>query len=182
MNCDMKEQTMTCPLQSESTIDVLLDYSAGKLDRARLASLENHMLTCAECSAFLAGQTDLWQTLDAWEPEPVSMDFNRRLWQRIDAEAALPWYRKLADAFSTGAWKPALPLAAAVLLVSTAFVMDHQRSVPAPHGSETASGVSAGGSNAAPLDADQVERTLNDIQLLGQLDASPAEPNSSKTM
>jgi len=173
---------MNCPLQSENTIDVLLDYSAGKLDRARLSRFEQHLPTCAECSAFLTGQTELWQTLDAWEPEPVSMDFNRRLWQRIDAEAALPWYRKLADSLRTGAWKPALPLAAAVLLVTTAFVMDHQRSVPATEGIATASGVSAGTSNAAPLDADQVEKTLNDIQLLGQLDVSSAEPNTSKTM
>lgn len=179
----MKEETMmNCPLQSENTIDVLLDYSAGKLDRSRLARLEQHLLTCAECSAFLTSQNDLWQTLDAWEPEPISMDFNRRLWHRIDAEAALPWYRKLADLLRTGAWKPALPLAAAVLLVTTAFVMDHQGSVPAIQGVQTASGVSAGASNAAPLDADQIETTLNDIQLLGQLDTSSAEPNSSKTM
>ncbi len=173
---------MTCPIQSENTIDVLLDYSTGKLDRARLARLEQHLRTCAECSAFLAGQQDLWQTLDAWEPEPVSMDFNRRLWHRIDAEAARPWFTKLADLLRTGAWKPALPLAAAVLLVTTAFVMDHQRSVPAIPGFQTSSGASAGVSNAAPLDADQIEKTLNDIQLLGQLDTSSAVPNSSKTM
>jgi anti-sigma factor RsiW len=178
----MKERNMSCPLQSENTLDVLLDYSAGKLDRSRLARLEQHLLTCAECSAFLTGQTELWQTLNAWEPEAVSMDFNRRLWQRIDAEAAQPWYRKLADSLRTGAWKPALPLAAAVLLVTTAFVMDHQRSVPALQGVETVSGVSAGNSNGAPLDADQVEKTLNDMQLLGQLDVSSAEPNTSKTM
>jgi len=173
---------MTCPLKSESTVDVLLDYAAGKLDGVRLARLEQHLPSCAECSAFLVDQTELWQTLDVWEPEPVSMDFNRRLWQRIDAEAALPWYEKLADSLRTGAWKPALPLAAAVLLVTTAFMMDHQRSLPATQSVETASGMSSGSAILTPVDADQVEKTLNDIQLLGQLDASAAEPNSSKTM
>jgi hypothetical protein len=176
---EMKQQAMNCPLKSESTMDVLLDYSAGKLDRMRSASLERHMLLCAECSVFLAGQTDLWQTLDVWEPEPVSMDFNRRLWQRIDVEAAQPWYRKVGDFLRMGAWKPALPLTAAALLVATAFMMDHRGATPASQGVETASGMTAG---VSPIDADQVEKALDDIQLLRQLDASAAEPNSSKTM
>ena len=173
----MKQDTMNCPLKSEETLEVLLDHSAGKLDPIRAAQLEQHRLICAECSAFLAGQTDLWQTLDAWEPEPVTADFNRRLWQRIDAEAAAPWYRKLADAFGMGMWKPAMPLTAAVLLVAAGFMLDHPsaRSVTMKPAVETASGVSL-------IDVDQVEKTLDDIQLLGQLDASVEAPNSSKTM
>jgi len=171
----MRENVMDCPLKSEDTLDVLLDYSAGKLDRARTARLEQHKLVCAECSAFLAGQIDLWQTLDAWDPEPVTPDFNRRLWQRVDAEAAAPWYRKLADALSMGVWKPALPLTAAVLLVTAGFMLDHPSARPVTPAIETASGVSV-------IDADQVEQTLDDIQLLRQLDASSTDPNSSKTM
>jgi hypothetical protein len=166
---------MNCPLMSEDTFDVLLDYSAGKLDRIRSARLEQHKLVCAECSAFLAGQIDLWQTLDVWEPEQVAADFNRRLWQRIDGEAAAPWYRKLADALSMGMWKPAVPMAAAMVLVAAGFMLDHQGARPPAPAIEAASSVSA-------LDADQVEKTLDDIQLLSQLDASTAEPNSSKTM
>ena len=171
----MKQDAMDCPLQSENTLDILLDYSAGKLDRVRAAQFEQHQLVCAECSAFLAGQTDVWQTLDVWEPEPVSADFNRRLWQRIDAETSAPWYRKLADALRMGAWKPAIPLTAAVLLVTAGFMLDHQSARPVTPAMETAGGVSV-------IDADQVEKTLDDIQLLGKLDASAAEPNSSRTM
>ncbi len=171
---------MICPLKSqvngEDTVDVLLDYSAGRLDQSRLALFEQHMAVCAECSAFLAGQTEVWQTLDAWEPEPVSVDFNRRMWQKIDAAAAAPWYRKLADSLRLGAWKPALPLTAAVVLVAAGFVMDHQRVVSVPPNAANAAGVSV-------TEAEQVEKTLDDIQLLRQLDAAAgAEPNSSKTM
>ena len=86
-----------CPLKSESSIaennlDLLLDYSAGRLDgeanQVRRMALEDHMTLCSDCSAFRVGQAEVWQALDAWEPEPVSMDFNRRLWQQIDAAAA----------------------------------------------------------------------------------------------
>ena len=134
-----------CPLKSESSIaennlDLLLDYSAGRLDgeanQVRRMALEDHMTLCSDCSAFRVGQAEVWQALDAWEPEPVSMDFNRRLWQQIDAAAAAPWYRKLADSVRMGAWKPALPLTAAVFLVAAGFMMDHRTSVP---GSESPS-------------------------------------------
>jgi len=170
----MEKDAMDCPLKSETTLDVLLDHSAGKLDRVSAARLEQHKLVCAECSAFLAGQTDLWQTLDAWEPAPIAADFNRRLWQRIDTEAAAPWYRKLADALRMGVWKPALPLTAAVLLVTAGFMLDHPSAGPASSVTQTA--------GASIIDADQVEKTLDDIQLLRQLDASAGEANSSKTM
>ena len=167
---------MICPLKSEETIDVLLDYSAGRLEESRRTLFEGHMAHCAECAAFLAGQTEVWQTLDAWEPEPVSMDFNRRMWQKIDAAAAAPWYRKLADSLRLGAWKPALPLTAALVLVAAGFVMDHQGAVPAAPGVASSAGVSV-------TEAEQVEKTLDDIQLLRQLDAAAgAEPGSSKTM
>ena len=30
-------------------------------------------------------EEELWSALDGWQPEPVSLDFNRRLFQQIDA-------------------------------------------------------------------------------------------------
>jgi hypothetical protein len=169
---------MACPLQSDDSFDVLLDYSSGKLDPARSSWLEQHSLICADCSAFLAGQTDLWQALDAWEPESVSLDFNRRLWQRIDAEAAPTWRRKLSDFFARGVWKPALPLTAAALLVVAGFVMDHQ-SAPAIQSAQKVADVSSG---VSEIDVDQLEKTLDDLQLLSQLDSSSPAPAASRTM
>ncbi|MDP9168995.1 MAG: hypothetical protein M3N54_00135 [Acidobacteriota bacterium] len=164
---------MNCPLESEDTLDLLLDYSAGRLDKTRTALLEGHMHDCPGCAAFRTEQTALWDALDVWEPEPVALNFNRRLWQKIEAAAAAPWHRRLADAVRFGAWKPAFPLAAAATLIFAGFMFDHQadRAIPAA----PASGVSVS-------DAEQVEKTLDDIQLLRQFDAAPASSGTSNAM
>jgi anti-sigma factor RsiW len=150
---------MTCPLQTEET-DLLLDYSAGRLDSARAAALARHMEACQACAQFLTEQTAVWKALDEWEPAPVSMDFNRRLWQRIDAAAAVPWYKNLG-----AIWKPAIPLTAAIAVIAAGFLLDHPGARPTHVPSVTVQ------------EANQVEQTLDDIQLLDQLDAV-----NSKTM
>jgi anti-sigma factor RsiW len=166
---------MNCPLLSEETAGLLLDYTAGRLDAAHTAPLERHMENCARCAAFRTEQAALWNALDAWEPEPVSLSFKRTLWQRIDAIAAEPWYRRLIDSFRFGAWKPALPLAAAVCVITAGFVLDHSHT-PATSSVAGASGVSI-------TEVDQAEKALDDIQLLRQLDsASHPEAKNSKTM
>ena len=170
---------MNCPLERqdfrEDNIDILLDYSAGKLDPAGVSALEEHMNVCSGCAAFRAGQAAVWKALDIWEPEPVGVDFNRNLWRKIDAAAAAPWYRKLADSLRMGAWKPALPLAAAVVLVAAGFMMDHRGPISVTPGVVVSEGVSVS-------EADQVEKTLDDIQLLRQLDAGAGSDPKSSTM
>jgi len=148
---------MTCPLQTEQT-DLLLDYSAGRLPFRGMDALAEHMKTCRDCASFLREQKAVWDALDLWDPGPVSLDFNRRLWQRIDAAAAVPWYTSLADWFRFDNWKPMIPLTAAILVIAAGFVLDH------PGARNPASGISV-------READQVEQTLDDIQLLNQLDA-----------
>jgi hypothetical protein len=164
---------MTCPLKTEET-DLLLDYSAGRLT-ARLgatkaAILARHVAICPDCAAFRNERTAVWHALDLWEPAPVSMDFNRRLWQRIEAVEAAPWYRRLGGSLRFANWKPVLPLTAAILVIAGGFLLDHpgrQNAVP---------GVSV-------TEADQVEQTLDDIQLLQQLDAvAPVNGGNSKSM
>jgi anti-sigma factor RsiW len=174
----MNRHEIVCPLIAEPNgiqMDLLLEYSAGRLDPAQSAALERHMAVCGGCAAFRAEQGALWSVLDEWEPEPVSLDFNRRLWQRLDGSAAAPWFRRFAHAWRYGAWKPAIPLAAAVLVVTTAFMMDHR---------ESATIRSAGGSSAGAsvVEVEQVERALDDIQLLKQFDTTVTEAGSSKTM
>jgi len=161
---------MSCPLQTEET-DLLLDYSAGRLDAVRAAALAHHMETCPDCASFRMEQKTVWDALDAWEPAPVSMDFNRRLWQRIEAAAAVPWYQSLAESLRFANWKPVVPLTAAILVIAAGFLLDHPRAKNNP-----APGVSV-------TEANQVEQTLDDIQLLDQLDAViPAGAVKSKSM
>jgi anti-sigma factor RsiW len=169
---------MTCPLQTKETVDLLIDYSARRLDAAKTASLERHLETCEECAAFHVEQAAVWEALDAWEPLPVSADFNRRLWQRIDAVAAEPWYKSLATSMRFANWKPVLPLAAAVVVIAMGFVLDHPGDRVFSPG---ISGHSVTEQSMSVKEADQVEQTLDDIQLLHQFDAI-ALPDTPKAM
>ena len=164
---------MNCPLRKEETAHILLDYSAGRLDTTSIAVLERHMENCAECAAFRAEQAAVWDALDAWKPSPVSLDFNRRLWQRIDAADAAPWYKRLVESLRMAPWKPVLPLTAAILIIAAGFLFDHPggRS-PAPN---------AAANSVSVTEAEQVEQALDDIQLLRQLNTS-ATPGSAKKM
>lgn len=153
---------MTCPSQNEQTSDLLLEYAAGRLDKVRARELEKHMLICAACTALRDGQSAVWDALDTWEPASVSTDFNHRLWQRIDRLGTGSWYSRLREALSMANWKPALPLAAAMVAVVGGFMMDHQtRRTIDPVAAPAHSQVSA-------LEAEQIEQTLEDIQLLRQ--------------
>ncbi len=167
---------MNCPLRRVETTDLLLEYSARRLDAVKAAALERHVEVCGECSAFLAAQTAVWDALDEWEPPPVSMDFNRRLWQRIDRAAELPWYRGLFKTLGAANWKPVFPMAAAVLVIAGAFLLDHRGEMPVTPGAAT-----PGVSGVSIIEADQLEQTLDDIQLLRQLD-SVAPSGTSRQM
>ncbi|HWF11554.1 MAG TPA: zf-HC2 domain-containing protein [Bryobacteraceae bacterium] len=156
--------------KSGAHTDLLLDYTAGRLDDDERIRLERHMEECPACASFRMEQAAVWEALDLWEPAPVSMDFNRRLWQRIESAVATPWYRSLAESLRFANWKPLIPLTAAVLVIAAGFVFDH------PARRTAVSGMTI-------READQVEQTLDDIDLLHQLDAVvlPAS-GGSKTM
>jgi anti-sigma factor RsiW len=162
---------MNCPLQMQS-LDLLLDYSAGRLNAPARFALEEHMERCAECAAFRVEQTAVWEALDLWSPPPVTVDFNRRLWKRIDESANRPWYQALADTFRLADYKPLIPLTAAVAVIVAGFLLDH----PSPM--KPATGFTAN-------EANQVEQALDDIQLLHQFDVAQnaaAADGGSKTM
>ena len=161
-----------CPLKTGET-DLLLDDAAGTLarrglDAATMAALTQHMETCAECLDFRAGQKMVWDALDLWTPAPVSQDFNRRLWQRIDAAASAPWYARLGESLRAS-WKPLIPLTAAILVVTGGFLLDHPGTVKSGH-------------DVTIMEADQVEQTLDDIQLLRQLDTVSTQGSNQTRM
>ena len=157
---------MNCSLGLRQ-MDTVLDYAAGRLNAMNAARFEEHMAKCPECAAFSREQVEVWDALDVWEPVPVSLDFNRRLWQRIDAVEREPWYRRLVEVLRTASWTPAIPLTAAVLVIAAGFVFDHpaMRNTPAPPPASRG------------VNVEQVQQTLDDIQLLHQFDAT-ANPGS----
>jgi anti-sigma factor RsiW len=163
---------MNCPIRNEETAELLLAYTARRLDPAKTALLESHMDVCAQCAEFRAGQELVWQALDAWEAPLVTPDFNRRLYQRIESEASAPWYTRL---FNTpwAMWKPAIPLMAAGLVVVAGFMLDHPVSMLNAPSVTSPIRVSA-------TEAEQVESALDDLQLLRQLDSSaPSAPSET---
>jgi hypothetical protein len=160
---------MNCPIRNEETADLLLAYTARRLDNAKSATLEAHMASCPECAEFRVGQELVWQALDAWEAPPVTTDFNRRLYQRIEVEAAAPWYKRLFT-MPVATWKPAIPLAAACLLVVAGYVFDHPVAVNQPSSSQV--------KHVSVAEAEQVENALDDLQLLRQLDSGAASISS----
>src|ERR1035441_7544551 len=160
---------MNCPIQTEETAELLLAYTARRLDPAKTAILESHMDVCPECAEFRVRQELVWQALDAWEAPSVTADFNRRLYQRIESEAVAPWYVRL---FTTPwvVWKPAIPLACAALVVVAGFLFDHPLSVNSPAATPAI--------RVSVTEAEQVENALDDLQLLRQLDSSTASAPS----
>jgi len=155
---------------------VVLDYTAGCLDPIEALRFERHTGECAHCRALVTAQTAVWRSLDEWTPAPVSADFNRELWRRIDADATpSSWAGRLAAAMHWSLWKRAVPLALALALVVTGYVYDHAaRHTGQPPAGATASIV------LTVDDANQLERALDDIQLLHAADAAaaPAKTNS----
>jgi anti-sigma factor RsiW len=153
--------------------DMLLDYAAGRLNRAQTLLFEAHAEHCARCAALRTSQAAVWQSLDEWKPTPVSEGFNRELWRRIDADAHQPsWTRELAAALQFNFWKRLAPLAVAVALIATGFVFDHAGKQPGPLQPESAASIVITAS-----EADQLDRALDDIQLLHEVDAAAAAPS-----
>ncbi|MBM3785953.1 MAG: hypothetical protein FJW30_16455 [Acidobacteria bacterium] len=161
----MLDAKTTCPLQTDNA-DVLLDYCSRSLDPARRGMLERHMAYCSECREMAAGQAEIWSAMDMFDAEPVSADFDRRLYSRIaDIEKVPAWERVWAPirAYLQGqpAWKPVISAAAAsAVLAIVILVRPEAPTAPV----------------AAPIEIQEVveaEKALEDMDMLRQLDAEP---------
>jgi anti-sigma factor RsiW len=150
---------MQCPIENTQQTDILLDYCANKLSPESAAEFERHMQSCSSCAAFSSAQRHVWTALDTWEAAPVSEDFNRRLYARIEQDQKQPsWQRWLA-------WRPAMSLAAAVAAV-VMFVLFNTDAANQRVVQET---------SRADVDAEQVELVLEDLEMLKQLSPSNSQ-------
>ena len=152
---------MNCPCRNEAELDKLLDYVAGRLDAGRTAALRLHVRDCAECAAFVAVQQEVWLALNDFSTPAVGREFNRGVWQKITGTE--PWYAAVARGFRERSWRPVLPMAVAVVLITAGFAFDHAR------------GGAAAIATVSVAEADAVQRTLDDLQLLQSLNAYAAE-------
>jgi hypothetical protein len=164
---------MRCPIETQETAELLLAYSARKLDPESAAGLERHMRVCPSCRAFAEGQRLVWEALDAWDAVPVSPDFDRRLYARIDREVS--WWERTMRPFRPVLMRSGLPVAAAAcLLVMAGMVLERPGAVPSiPSGSP---------SQVEAVQADQVENALEDIELLREFNLAVGADASRTSM
>jgi len=161
---------MACPLESHNS-ELLVAYAAGELEMEAAHALERHLEECPACSALAAGQAAVWKALDAWQAPAISPDFDARLYRRVRTEAPATWWRRL--------WRPlrpmplfkVLPLAAAACMLLIVSVL-----------LERPANIEPVAPRAETVRVDQVERTLDDLELLNQFDVAShtdsAHPNT----
>jgi hypothetical protein len=105
--------------------------------------------------------------MDNWEPPPVSENFDRELYARIDGFEKKNWVRRLVG--ERFAWRPALSLGAActALILGLMVRGPVMQPVPvAPQNYET---------SKADVEPEQVEQALEDLEMLKQLSVSTAQ-------
>ena len=170
---------MQCPMQNNEAAESLLDYCARKLDPARTAVVESHLRICESCRKLVRAQQTVWESLEAWDGIEVAPDFNRRLYARIEAESrrgfVSRWMHTALARWSIMSWRPALPVALACATVIAALWIQEpgtrKLNVEEPQ------------AKVERVDIEQVERTLQDLDMLKQLSPKIApEANSSSSI
>ncbi len=153
---------MRCP---GDRFELLVDFCAGRLEPGIAAEVARHVACCEACRNVVESQAAVWKALDTWEPSPVSPDFDRRLYERIEAEECAPWWnRLLRPGFAN--IRPALSLAlASIVLLSALLIHPIKHAAPVPDKVRVET-----------VDADRLERALDDVEMLRQL--SVAQPDS----
>ncbi|MBM3774355.1 MAG: hypothetical protein FJW37_04250 [Acidobacteria bacterium] len=158
---------MVCPIEEHGGAQVLLDYCARRLAPAAGAALEHHLQECARCRAFFRRQSAVWEALETWEVPPAAGEFDRRLYERVAAEGRRSWWARLAGPAGRdrGVLRPAFALASVTLILAGAFLLEGPRHL-------------AGGNpsyQAQTEVAEQVERALEDLEMLRELDRVASE-------
>jgi anti-sigma factor RsiW len=127
---------------NEQNADLLMAYFENTLTAAERKTVDAHTAECQACRELLG----VHRTMDAYEAPTVAMDFDRRLYARIAAEQAKPWWH-------VANWKLVIPVTAvAAMLAVGVFVLREQ---PQP-----------AGNTKADLDVQQIEQALDDLELL----------------
>jgi len=102
-----------------------------------------------------------------WDPQPVSGDFDHRLYARIATEEQRSFWSRLLNSFV--GWKPAIAGAmAAIALLTVLLVPKETASVePGKRATEIAA-------RTETLEPEQIERALEDLEMLRQLNSASA--------
>jgi hypothetical protein len=154
-----------CPLISgEENADILLDYCNRKLDPALAELFEQHMESCAACRAFSESQSAVWNALDAFEAMPISPDFDRRLFERIERDEQGSWWSRFWRPFTfsgSSIWKPAIPVVVLALLAAGIWMR------PSPTNTEVTEPTKM--ATMDRVDPEQIDAAVEDMEMLRQV-------------
>jgi anti-sigma factor RsiW len=147
---------MKCPMEAQENAELLLDYAAGKLKAGVRTQMELHVAACPACREFSGGQQTVWQALEEWEPADVSMDFDRRLYARI--EQNVPWWTRLLQPLNP-LFRHSVPIAAAAgLVIMAGLLMNRPAAMPVAPSSQSA--------QVEALQPDQLQSALEEMETL----------------
>lgn len=159
---------MQCPTQHGDSAGILLDFCARRLPDEQALAMERHIEACPRCRKVVRAQQSVWDLMGEWEAAPVSEDFDRRLYARIDNQVGVRWTGRIAE-WVRFAWKPAVPVLLTAATALTFILMHNPAPAPKPAPQSAA---------ADTVDMNQVEQTLDDLNMLHQLTPAPASSQS----
>jgi len=148
---------MNCPMEAGGSPDLLLDYAAGRLKAGARAEMDRHLAACRACSEFAGVQHHVWQALDDWEPAEVSMDFDRRLYARIEQD--VPWWKRVLWPLNP-VFRHSIPIGAAAGVILVAALMLYRPAAVAPAAQQSA--------QVESIQPDQLQSALDDMDMLHQ--------------
>ncbi|MEZ5402221.1 MAG: zf-HC2 domain-containing protein [Bryobacteraceae bacterium] len=166
-----------CPLQDPEFASILLEYCDRVLAPETAKTLEAHFEVCSACREAVEAQRAVWTALDEFKPEHVGGDFDKAVLARVEGEARsarrMPWSRMLA--FPRLPAGPAIPMAAAALVLMAVALF--RPGVPG----ETEDGARFLKSDLV-VDVEQVDRSLDDMEMLRQLGLASNEEVEPRTL
>jgi anti-sigma factor RsiW len=133
------------PCLNENNSDQLLAYFDGTLPEAERRALDAHAAQCADCRALLSVHTQL----DAFTVPEVSSDFDAKLYTRIAADAAKPWWH-------VSNWKLVIPITAAAAMLAIGVFVAQRPAVVNEIPNQ----------DKAEIQLPQLEQALDDLELL----------------
>lgn len=108
---------MKCPTEGPGGAEILLAYTSNRLAAGVQHEIEEHMQVCSACLTRFREHRALWQILDQWQPDPVSKDFDDRLFERIAKADQSAWALKALRSAPGQRIRRAAPVLAAGLFV-----------------------------------------------------------------
>ena len=162
---------MDCPLKTgeksgeayRQASEAIIAYGAGTFPAVGNLAIRQHLETCDLCKSAVEAQREVWSALDAWTPAPVPQNFDERVYARIDAYQQQSWWqRSLGSLSGKWSWKPAMPVAVACTVLVAAFLLNSPEPKHLPPAS-VQHALDRG------VDVQQVERALDDLDMLKQL-------------